>query len=110
MEREKELTKLINVLRRTARVAVQSQWMEANGDAARFCVEQYNRIFARLQQLDPTLSTIFEPLPAGSSLNVVAVACRSAKTWRCGRVNASADRKVNLQRRRETHKIHERRF
>lgn len=81
MEREKELTKLINVLRRTARVALQSQWTEANGDAAKFCVEQYNRVLARLQELDPSVSTLFEPLAAGSSLTVVAMACRQLAAY-----------------------------
>ncbi len=47
MEREKELAKLINVLRRTARVALQSQWTEANGDAAK-CGERRTEIATRL--------------------------------------------------------------
>jgi hypothetical protein len=81
MEREKELTKLINVLRRAARVALQSQWTEANSDAAKFCVEQYNRVLARLKELDPTVSTLFEPLAAGSSLAVVAMACRQLAAY-----------------------------
>jgi hypothetical protein len=81
MEREKELAKLINVLRRTARVASQSQWTEANGDAAKFCVEQYNRVLARLKELEPGVSTLFEPLAAGSSLTVVAMACRQLAAY-----------------------------
>jgi hypothetical protein len=81
MEREKELAKLINVLRRTARVALQSQWTEANGDAAKFCVEQYNRVLARLKELEPGVSTLFEPLAAGSSLTVVAMACRQLAAY-----------------------------
>lgn len=81
MEREKELAKLINVLRRTARVALQSQWTEANGDAAKFCVEQYNRVLARLKELDPSVSTLFELLAAGSSLTVVAMACRQLAAY-----------------------------
>ncbi len=81
MEREKELAKLINVLRRTARVALQSQWTEANGDAAKFCVDQYNRVFARLKELEPGVSTLFEPLAAGSSLTVVAMACRQLAAY-----------------------------
>jgi hypothetical protein len=81
MEREKELTKLINVLRRTARAALQSQWTEANGDTAKFCVEQYNRVLARLKELDPSVSTLFEPLAAGSSLTLVAMACRQLAAY-----------------------------
>jgi hypothetical protein len=91
MEREKELSKLINVLRRTARVAVQSQWTEANADAARFCVEQYNRVLARLKELDPGVSAIFEPLAAGSSLTVVAMACRQLAAYYEDEVGESSE-------------------
>ncbi|MCA1579356.1 MAG: hypothetical protein LC794_18570 [Acidobacteria bacterium] len=76
MEREKELAKLINVLRRTARMAIQAEWTGGKEDAASFCVDQYNRVLARLKEIDPGMSVIFEPLPAGSSFSVVAVASR----------------------------------
>jgi hypothetical protein len=76
MEREKELAKLINVLRRTARMAIQAEWTGGKEDAAAFCVDQYNRVLARLKEIDPGISVIFEPLPAGSSFSVVAVASR----------------------------------
>jgi len=39
MEKEKELAKLINVLRRTARMAMQSEWTGSAQDTAAFCVE-----------------------------------------------------------------------
>jgi len=76
MEREKELVKLINVLRRTGRMALQSEWTGGKEDAAAFCTDQYNRVLARLKELDPGVSVVFEPLAAGSSLTVVAMACR----------------------------------
>src|SRR5215217_217065 len=76
MEREKELVKLINVLRRTARMALQSEWTGGKEDAAAFCTEQYNRVLARLKEMDPGVGVVFEPLPAGSSLTVVAMAAR----------------------------------
>ncbi|HEU4834011.1 MAG TPA: hypothetical protein VFS90_06345 [Pyrinomonadaceae bacterium] len=77
MEREKELFKLINVLRRTSRMALQSEWTGGGKeDAAAFCTEQYNRVLARLKEMDPGVGVIFEPLPAGSSLTVVAMASR----------------------------------
>ena len=47
MEREKELVKLINVLRRTSRMALQSEWTGGKEDAAAFCTEQYNRVLTR---------------------------------------------------------------
>ena len=76
MEREKELVKLINVLRRTSRMALQSEWTGGKEDAAAFCTEQYNRVLARLKEMDPGVGVIFEPLPPGSSLTVVAMASR----------------------------------
>jgi hypothetical protein len=76
MEREKELVKLINVLRRTSRMALQSEWTGGKEDAAAFCTEQYNRVLARLKEMDPGVGVSFEPLPAGSSLNVGAMASR----------------------------------
>ena len=81
MEREKELAKLINVLRRTSRLALQSEWTGSGQDAAPFCVEQYNRVLARLTEMDAKVGTIFEPLPAGSSLTVVAMACRQLAAY-----------------------------
>ncbi|HJS22827.1 MAG TPA: hypothetical protein VJ751_00565 [Pyrinomonadaceae bacterium] len=81
MEREKELIKLINVLRRTSRMALQSEWTGGKEDAAAFCTDQYNRVLARLKELDPGVSTIFEPLPAGSSLTVVAMASRQLAAY-----------------------------
>ena len=76
MERQKELFKLINVLRRTSRMALQSEWTGGKEDAAAFCTDQYNRVLARLKEIDPGVGVVFEPLPAGSSLTVVAMASR----------------------------------
>jgi hypothetical protein len=78
MEREREIAKLVNVLRRTARMAIQSEWTGGGSgqDSAKFCVDQYNRVLARLKELNPDMTTIFEPLPPESSLTVAAMACR----------------------------------
>src|SRR5262249_30077252 len=81
MGREKELAKLINVLRRTSRMALQSEWTGSHPDAAAYCVEQYNRVLARLKEIDSSAGTLFEPLPAGSSLTVVAMACRQLAAY-----------------------------
>jgi hypothetical protein len=81
MEREKELVKLINVLRRTSRMALQSEWTGGKEDAAAFCTEQYNRVLARLKEMDPGVGVIFEPLPASSSLTVVAMASRQLASY-----------------------------
>ena len=81
MEREKELIKLINVLRRTSRMALQSEWTGGKEDAAAFCTDQYNRVLARLKEIDPGVGAMFEPLPAGSSLTVVAMASRQLAAY-----------------------------
>jgi len=90
MEREKELAKLVNVLRRTSRMALQSEWTGSNQDAARFCVEQYNRVLARLKELDSDVATVFEPLAEDSSLTVAAMACRQLAAYYEDEVGKSA--------------------
>ena len=81
MQREKELVKLINVLRRTSRMALQSEWTGGKEDAAAFCIDQYNRVLARLKEIDPGVGVVFEPLAAGSSLTVVAMASRQLAAY-----------------------------
>lgn len=81
MEREKELLKLINVLRRTSRMALQSEWTGGSQDAAAYCTDQYNRVLARLKEIDANVGTVFDPLPAGSSLTVVAMASRQLTAY-----------------------------
>jgi hypothetical protein len=89
MEREKEITKLVNVLRRTSSMAIQSEWTGGKEDASVFCVEQYNRVLARLKEIDPNVGTVFQPLPAGSSHKVAAMACRQLAAYFEDEVGAS---------------------
>jgi hypothetical protein len=81
MEREKEIAKLVNVLRRTARMAMQYEWTGGNEDTAAYCVEQYNRVLARLKEIDADVAPVFDPLPAESSLSVAAMACRQLAAY-----------------------------
>jgi hypothetical protein len=81
MDRDTELRKLVNVLRRTSRMALHSEWTGGKEDAAAFCVEQYNKVLARLKELDEGVARVFEPLPAGSSLTVAAMACRQLAAY-----------------------------
>lgn len=81
MEREQELRKLITVLHRTVRSAMQLQWMGAGEAEARFAVAQYNKILARLGELDPTIKSVFEPLAEDSPLTVVAMASRQIVSY-----------------------------
>ena len=81
MEREKELLKLINVLRRTSRMALHLEWTGGKEDAASFCTEQYNRVLTRLKEMDSGVDAVFQPLPAGSSLTVIAMASRQLAAY-----------------------------
>jgi hypothetical protein len=81
MEKEQELKKMINVLRQTARMALQSEWTGSAKDAATICVDRYNRILSRLKEFEPTVGNIFEPLALESSLAAAAMACRQLAAY-----------------------------
>ena len=91
MEKEQELTKLVNVLRQTARVVLQPDWAGSDEEAAEYCVAQYNRILTRLNELDATVSTVFEKLAEDSSLKVAAIACRQLAAYYRDEVEQPAD-------------------
>ena len=57
-------------------MAMQAKWTGGNGDAAAYCVKQYNRVYERLKTHEPDLEMLFDPLDADSSLTVVAMASR----------------------------------
>lgn len=82
MEREKEIRKLVSVLLQTARMGFQSEWTGSGSrDAAVLCVDRHNRILERLKELEPEISAVFAPLPADSSLNTAAIACRQLASY-----------------------------
>ena len=65
MERKVEITKLVNVLKHTARAATQPEWSEDAANSSEICVARFNKILARLSELEPNLDILFEPLPQG---------------------------------------------
>jgi hypothetical protein len=73
---EQEAVKLLNVLRRIARAAGYAQWVKAEPEATRFCVGQYNRVLARLSELEPAIKPLFTPLGEDVSPEVVRLAAR----------------------------------
>jgi len=73
---EKETVKLLNVLRRIARAAGYAAWTKSGPEAARFCVTQYNKVLARLTELEPASSSLFTTLPDDTSPEVVRIAAR----------------------------------
>ena len=73
---ERETVKLLNVLRRIARAAGYAAWTRAGADATQFCVAQYNRVLARLSELEPALKPLFAPLNESASPEVIRIAAR----------------------------------
>lgn len=73
---EKETVKLLNVTRRIARAAGYAAWTKAGPDATQFCVGQYNRVLARLSELEPSIKALFTPLSETASPEVIRIAAR----------------------------------
>ena len=78
---EREIVKLINVLRRIARAAGYAAWVKREPEAARFCVTQYNKVLARLSELEPNLKTLFTPLAEDASPEVVRMGAREVAAY-----------------------------
>ena len=80
MERDREIAKLTNVLRRIARAASYAAW-NRDADAARFCVQQYNKVLARLSELEGAVAPLFTPLPDTASPEVVRLAAHELAAY-----------------------------
>ncbi|MFK7846197.1 MAG: hypothetical protein AB8G77_12930 [Rhodothermales bacterium] len=81
MEKEQEIIKLVNVLRKTSRMAQQSSWSGSEDDTRAYTVSQYNKVLKRLIELDDSVRTVFQPLEDTESLSVVAMACRQLAAY-----------------------------
>jgi hypothetical protein len=73
---ENETVKLLNVLRRIARAAGYAAWTKSGADATQFCVAQYNRVLARLTELEPAVKPLITPLCENASPEVTRIAAR----------------------------------
>lgn len=80
MERDTEIAKLINVLRRIARAASHAGWSR-DADAARFCALQYNKVLARLSELEPAVAPLFTTLPENASADVTKIAAQELAAY-----------------------------
>lgn len=78
---ENETVKLLNVMRRIARAANYASWVKAESDALSFCVGQYNRVLARIAELEPTTRTLFTPLSDAASAEVIRIAAREVLAY-----------------------------
>lgn len=81
MEREQEIAKLVNVLHKIARAAAFSSWVKREADAIRFVAAQYNRVLARLKELEPTISTLFGELGEDVSPQVTRMAAQDLAAY-----------------------------
>lgn len=81
MERQKEITKLVNVLRRLARMAQQANWTGNDTEGVAYSVQQYNRVLERLIKIDPDVESVFSPLDDDSPFAVVAMAARQLAAY-----------------------------
>ncbi|HXG66287.1 MAG TPA: hypothetical protein VNO70_14390 [Blastocatellia bacterium] len=81
MEKDREISRLINVLHRIARAAHYVAWNRMGADAARFCAAQYNRVLARLSELEPDISRLFTPLPEDAAPEVTRIAARELAAY-----------------------------
>jgi len=77
MEREQQITKLVSVLRRTAR----SLHDETSPDVIDQAVGQYNRVLSALSRLDEEVEALFIPIVEGTGSDVVAAACRQLAAY-----------------------------
>jgi hypothetical protein len=78
---EKETVKLINVLRRIARSARYAASVKSDPETARFCVTQYNKVLARLSELEPGVKSLFTPLAESASPEVTRIAARELSAY-----------------------------
>src|SRR5438309_10455483 len=80
-EAEKEIVKLVNVLRRIARAAGYASWAKSDPEAARFCVAHHDKVLTRISQLEPAIKTLCAPLPEDASPHVTRMAARELATY-----------------------------
>ena len=91
-QRDREVRRLLNVLRRMARTARMNYWMNGvNETADSHSIEQYNRILQRFDSLEASGTPgLFLALPPDASLSVLANACRDLVAYHEDEKNTSA--------------------
>ncbi len=81
MEKEREILKLNSVLRRITRAAAYLAWSHSQPDAVAFCATQYNKVLARLGELEPAIVTLFTPVAETASADVIRLAARETLAY-----------------------------
>ena len=73
---EKSIKKLVYLLQQVVNDAGLALLQNEEDDARHFCIDQYNKICARLAELDSELAGRFQPLSSRASVGMVRVAAR----------------------------------
>lgn len=76
MEKEKEIKKLTQVLRQIAHAGKIAMWRGEDRELSKYSVAQFNKIVARLTELEPSLAALFTPLPEEASMKTIHLAAR----------------------------------
>jgi len=76
VEREREISKLVRVLNQIVHAEKFSSYSEKSGDISKFSATQYNRVFARLKELEPSIESLFVEVAEDANARVVRMAAR----------------------------------
>ena len=76
-----ETVKLVNVLRRIALRRRLRRLGQSRPRCSALCAAQYNRVLARLNELEPSTRALFVPLSEGSSPDVTRMAARDLAAY-----------------------------
>lgn len=78
---KRDIKKLDAVLRQIAHDAGHALLCRGDPDVARFCAAQYNRIYARLSELDPELTAPFGPLSDDATAGEIRIVARALSAY-----------------------------
>lgn len=78
---KRELQRLAAVLRQIAYDAGCTLLGRGSRDSIRQCTAQYNRIHARITELDPDIAALFGPLPDHATAGQVRIAARALAAY-----------------------------
>jgi hypothetical protein len=76
MEREREISKLVSVLHQIAFAERFSAWSNRQEELSKFIAQQYNRVLARLKEIDPSITNLFVELNEDTNPLVIRLAAR----------------------------------
>lgn len=76
MEKEKEISRLVRVLRQIAFAEKFSGLFNKQEDLSEFNVQQYNRVLARLKEIEPSIENLFVELNEDTPSRIIRIAAR----------------------------------